>query len=270
MTKYVGEFNFFVDGESKTREELLKMLDVSMSVTVDGINVYYTSQKKQDKKELVKNTLQTLDEMLQKDFETARMGFIPIDSTKEGRQPYKVVSFAAEAPALISDKKWKDYVDTQARKHAFKSSPYLEYHSIDWDSLSNALLTKKWAETKTSPYTSEESMKQKDESPLKKFAEGVKHNQGKLPIDTMLTVQFPKAIQAIAKATLFGHNKYKETDKDWLNYKRVPGGSKTYANSAARHRMNRNGLDSESSLPHIIHEVWNSLAMLELWIEENK
>lgn len=99
---------------------------------------------------------------------------------------------------------------------------------------------------------------------------GKKHNEGKLPIDIMLTVQFPKAIQAVCKATLFGHEKYKETDKDWLNYKRVKGGSTTYANAGQRHNFNKSVKDEQSGLPHIIHKCWNALAELELWIEENK
>jgi len=99
---------------------------------------------------------------------------------------------------------------------------------------------------------------------------GQKHNEGKLPLDIMLTVQFPKAIQAVCKATLFGHEKYKDTDLDWLNYKRVRGGSTTYANACQRHNFNKSGKDDQSGLPHIVHKCWNALAELELWIEENK
>ncbi len=86
----------------------------------------------------------------------------------------------------------------------------------------------------------------------------------------MITVQFPKAIEAIAKATLFGHNKYKNTDSDFLNYKRVEGGSQTYADAGARHGLYKNKIDIDSGLPHIILKAWNILAELELWIEENK
>jgi len=85
----------------------------------------------------------------------------------------------------------------------------------------------------------------------------------------MITVQFPKAIQAICQATLFGHNKYKETDGDWLNYKRVVGGSQTYAEASARHGLNKHSIAEDSGLPHIYHKVWNAMAELELWIEEN-
>jgi hypothetical protein len=50
----------------------------------------------------------------------------------------------------------------------------------------------------------------------------------------------------------------------------VSGGSQTYFDAAARHNAQRNGLDEDSNLPHVIHAVWNMLAALELNIEENK
>lgn len=99
--------------------------------------------------------------------------------------------------------------------------------------------------------------------------QGVKHNQLKPRLDVVINTQFPKALQLIALATEYGNSKYKETDLDMLNFKRVVGGSQTYFDSCARHSTDRNGLD-ESGLPHIIHAVWSSLAGLELWAEENK
>ena len=98
---------------------------------------------------------------------------------------------------------------------------------------------------------------------------GVKHNQLKPRLDVVINTQFPKALQLISLATEYGNSKYKETDLDMLNFKRVVGGSQTYFDSCARHSTDRNGLD-ESGLPHIIHAVWSSLAGLELWAEENK
>lgn len=104
----------------------------------------------------------------------------------------------------------------------------------------------------------------------KKESVGVKQNSGKLPMDKMISIQFPKALEAVCKATLFGHNKYKETDIDFLNFKRVEGGSQTYADALQRHNLNKVQTDDESGLPHIYHKCWNALAELELWIEENE
>ena len=99
---------------------------------------------------------------------------------------------------------------------------------------------------------------------------GVKHNSNKPSLDIVLNRQFPKALQLISLATEFGHNKYKEVDTDYLNFKNVQGGSQTYFDAAARHNTERDNRDSQSNLPHIIHVAWNYLAGLELWAEENQ
>lgn len=102
-----------------------------------------------------------------------------------------------------------------------------------------------------------------------KIIEGVKHNKHKAPLDILQVRQFPKALQMLALATAYGHEKYKETDKDFLNFKRVKGGSQTYFDAAARHNAERYEFDDESNLPHMLHAVWDMLAALEMYIEEN-
>lgn len=96
---------------------------------------------------------------------------------------------------------------------------------------------------------------------------GVKHNSKK-PKMSLLFKQFPKALEAIVKCSEYGNEKYKETDHDFMNFKRVEGGSQTYADASLRHRLIK-GNDEESGLPHAYHIAWNALAELELYIEEN-
>lgn len=96
---------------------------------------------------------------------------------------------------------------------------------------------------------------------------GEKTNKNK-PQISLLFKQFPKALEAIAKCSEYGHQKYKESDLDFLNYQRVYGGSKTYADAGLRHRLEQ-GNDLESGLPHQFHVAWNALAELEIWIKEN-
>ena len=104
---------------------------------------------------------------------------------------------------------------------------------------------------------------------VRKETEGIKHNQNK-PQLSLLFKQFPKALEAIAKCSEYGHQKYKETDEDYLNFKRVEGGSKSYADAGLRHRMfTEKTTDIDSQLPHSFHICWNALAELEL-ILENK
>lgn len=98
--------------------------------------------------------------------------------------------------------------------------------------------------------------------------EGIKTNKNKHQM-SLLFKQFPEALKAIVKCSEYGHNKYKETDSDFLNFKRVEGGSKTYADAGLRHRLEQ-GKDLESNLPHQYHVAWNALAELELWIQEKE
>lgn len=95
---------------------------------------------------------------------------------------------------------------------------------------------------------------------------GEKHNKGKLPMSKLFT-QFPDALQAIVLASCYGHHRY-PTDLDWLNFKRVPGGSQTYKDACLRHSLCAEK-DEESGLPEIFHQAWNKLAELQLWLEEN-
>ncbi len=97
---------------------------------------------------------------------------------------------------------------------------------------------------------------------------GKKENKNK-PQISLLFKQFPQALEAVAKCSEYGHEKYKEVDADYLNYQRVEGGSNTYADAGLRHRLHQ-GNDVESGLPHQYHVAWNALAELQLWINENK
>jgi hypothetical protein len=98
------------------------------------------------------------------------------------------------------------------------------------------------------------------------FEKGVKHNSFKLPM-SKLFIQFPDALQAVILASCYGNYKY-PTDTDWLNFKRVEGGSQTYRDAEIRHFLGGEK-DKESNLPEIFHQTWNKLAELQLWLEEN-
>ena len=96
--------------------------------------------------------------------------------------------------------------------------------------------------------------------------EGQKNNNYKLPM-SKLFIQFPDALQAIVLASCYGHNKYPQ-DIDWLNFKRVEGGSQNYKDAEIRHYLGGEN-DEESGLPEIYHQLWNKIAECQLWIEEN-
>lgn len=100
--------------------------------------------------------------------------------------------------------------------------------------------------------------------------EGKKDNNYKLPMSKLFK-QFPRALQALILASCYGHHKYKDTDEDWLNYKRVKGGSESYFDADIRHQLDKEiyGEGDESGLPHIFHELFDKMAKCELYIIEN-
>lgn len=99
---------------------------------------------------------------------------------------------------------------------------------------------------------------------------GVKHDQNKLPLYTIIFKQFPLAIQAVAKRALAGHNKYIETDADWQNFARAgEQDPDRYKNAGLRHLLEE-GEDKEEGMEGTTHEaavVWNFLADLECKIK---
>jgi Domain of unknown function (DUF5664) len=201
--KYEGTFNYFLDGESKTYNEIFNMVKTGMTVTIDGLNIRYFSPKKET---VVDKILKEVENYQNKNGGILKGIEFPFDKDK--------------------------YYDVY--KHC------------------------------------KEPIEQKLDSPVFPYSPsiGKKENNGK-PQISVIFKQFPDAIKAIAECSQYGHNKYKETDTDFLNFKRVYGGSKTYADAGLRHRI-ENGLDLESKLPHQYHVAWNALAELQLWIEENK
>lgn len=99
---------------------------------------------------------------------------------------------------------------------------------------------------------------------------GVKKDNDK-PQLNLLFLQFPNAIQEVVKCSMFGHEKYKETDKDYLNMYRLDNAEFRYSGALLRHfneHTQGNTTDKDSKLLHLAHTAWNALALLE--IELNK
>lgn len=96
---------------------------------------------------------------------------------------------------------------------------------------------------------------------------GEKQDDGKLPLGIVIQRQFPNALKGIAECSLYGHNKYKETDQDWLNCQRVDNGEERYLDAAMRHLLDAGtdlkGIDV-SGLEHIKQSVWNMMQLLEI------
>ena len=98
---------------------------------------------------------------------------------------------------------------------------------------------------------------------------GVKLSNSK-PKLSLLKIQFPRALEAVARASEYGHQKYIDTDHDYKNFLRVDNAEWEYRNALERHesyRETQGYFDSESNLPHIYHKAWNALAELEMHLK---
>lgn len=96
---------------------------------------------------------------------------------------------------------------------------------------------------------------------------GIKHSSHKLPM-SKLNIQFKDALQAVMLVSVFGHLKYKETDVDWMNFKRVEG-DRPFKDAMIRHSMKLCPEEEETYLPPEFHVAWNALADLQILIENN-
>lgn len=93
---------------------------------------------------------------------------------------------------------------------------------------------------------------------------GVKESQKvtKAPIFTYCK-QMVNALEALSLRSLYGHEKYKEYDEDWLNFTRVPNTEEEYGNAEFRHAL---GIGEDSEEDHLIAAAWNSVAKLEVYL----
>lgn len=92
---------------------------------------------------------------------------------------------------------------------------------------------------------------------------GSKLDKGKTDILRGAIQYFPKALEAVAKVSEYGANKYA-----WKGWESVPDGETRYGAALSRHLLkeDRELIDEESGFPHIFHTVWNDLARLELYL----
>ena len=96
---------------------------------------------------------------------------------------------------------------------------------------------------------------------------GAKVDSGKADV-SLLFESFPNALLAVAEVATFGAKKY--TRGGW---KEVPNGLQRYESAGGRHKLYRHKgeeFDTDSKLPHLYHEAWNALAILEFYIKEKQ
>lgn len=88
--------------------------------------------------------------------------------------------------------------------------------------------------------------------------EGTKYDNGKPPVAEFL-LDFAPEIMDVAKVWQFGANKYAKS-----NWKKVENGKTRYMNALMRHLLlsDYEPVDEESGMSHLVHVVFNALAVL--------
>ena len=78
---------------------------------------------------------------------------------------------------------------------------------------------------------------------------------------------FNLALLAVAEVGTFGAQKYRRS-----SWKTVPDAAIRYEDALVRHQLIRptEDRDEESGLLHLAHQAWNTLAILQLKIEEER
>ncbi len=287
MTKFTGDkFKYFYDGAPCTKETIEKLIGYSTTVTVDNFSVFYVSpkSKKEEFAVLHKICMEQLDGLLGNEYQIqstySKLEDTSISAKKDGiKELLKEVDEHQKQNGgrETSNEFPFDAVLTPTREECGRSGRYFEREVRekkiieDWNKFIVGDKEKAFIEVRDHadiPIIVTLNKNQDEKIGTKKI--GQKHNKLKAPLDILQTRQFPKALQLLALATSYGHQKYLETDATYMNFKNVEGGSQTYLDASSRHSTDRFGTDKESKLPHFIHAVWNQLAALQLWAEENE
>ena len=95
---------------------------------------------------------------------------------------------------------------------------------------------------------------------------GVKLDAGKAPVAQGFVAYFSRAMEAIAKVSQYGKEKYKVAFAE-QNWRKVENGQNRYADALQRHwsaHLRGEVLDPESGKPHLDHVGWNVVALIEL------
>ena len=99
---------------------------------------------------------------------------------------------------------------------------------------------------------------------------GVKDDKDKAQPYKGFIKYFPRTILAISTISVFGSKKYA-----WGGFSEVENGNDRYEEAQFRHKLTQciegdDSLDSESDLPHMLHEAWCAMAKVEMYLKEKE
>lgn len=242
--KTQGSFNYKVNGENKTKDEIDNMDLSNMNCTVDGLSVSYSFPAEKDIKNREKLVQKCID-MIAKEHGWL---FAYGDS----------IDFPKETVRTKTD-------DNKGGVLKGEEFPY-DFTNKDFVEKDDVITSSNRVEKEMVGYFNKLNVMTGECSRPDDFSVGNKESQTveKAPVFTYCK-QMKNAIEALALRSLYGHKKY-EVGDDWENFSRVKNGQFEYSNAAFRHAL---GIGEEDEKTHLIAEAWNSVAKLELFLRQD-
>lgn len=228
--KTQGNFLYIVNGENKTKDEIVLINLEGMNCTVYGLIISY--------------------------FSPAKKGLPSIFALSEEYNQKSLEEWSGSPKKETIRTKTEEILEEVDRYQKEVNGGILKGQEFPYD------FTNRDFEEKDDVITSSN----RGEKEVMQYLNGKKESQTleKAPVFTYCK-QMKNAIEALSLRSLYGHKKY-EIGDDWENFSRVENGQFEYSNAAFRHAL---GIGEEDEKAHLIAEAWNSVAKLELFLRKD-
>lgn len=248
-------FNYKVNGENKTKEEIDNMDLSNMNCTVENLTVSYSFPRK--------NNIQSVINILDKEFIKYSVDIDPSpEKVKDIKNRLELQNMKNK---ILSDNTSLNLIESfnimaaesEEELNKFLKTPHKKETTKTDDNKGGIL--------KGSEFLYEKKMISDYET-----AVGIKESQSteKAPIFTYCKVN-KNALEALSLRALYGHKKYNinGADEDWQNFTRVPNAEEEYSNAQFRHALEIGGEETERE--HLVSAAWNAVAKLQIYLKKD-
>lgn len=241
--KFEENYSFFVNGESKTKENLDTWFNYKGYFYKNDPKNFIILELEKPKKDKITELLKEVDKHQKQNGREEGVEF-PFDAVLTPTKDYIEIRDHAGIPIIVK-------LEKQLEK---KEQKVIE----DWNRESDSTYWQRYGDILSG------NIKRQDSFTIGK-KEGIKESKTveKAPIFTYCK-QMKNAMEALALRSLYGHIKYEKGD-DWENFSRVENGEFEYANAQFRHAL---GIGEDDEKDHLIANAWNAVSLLEIYLRK--
>lgn len=259
--KTQGSFDYKVNGENKTKEEIDNMDLSNMNCTVDGLFISYSFPRK--------NNIQSVVDILEKE---AIQYSVDVNPSPEKVQDIKdKILYNNMTPNLV---KYFSIIEAKNEEELNKilNTPHKKetIRTKTDDTKGGILKGSEFLYQRLSEKDDVIINNSRGEKEMIGHFQGIKESQSteKAPIFTYCKVN-KNALEALSLRALYGHKKYNinGADEDWQNFTRVPNAEEEYSNAQFRHALEIGGEETEKE--HLVSAAWNAVAKLEIYLRKD-